>query len=294
MPQNNINLSDNTTVATRPRVVPKILTEEQKKELQRRQLEEDVARTRTNLYDADKYDYYRNMQNFYNQNVFGYGIEGNQTAYNPNTQQRQIQSNYDYSKSKATQFMSDLAGAGIGAGVASSVFKNGWVRGLFPVNKNLGKLEDYIPYKIGEGAEAVVVKNNPNTVGKISQIPLEEMVSRNAVPHTEPSKFIGYTDVYGEQLPTYIQRMLKIPKGKSFNKYLPRLDRMMKRKGYRKVDDPNIQYRAYTNGETVIDDVAPGNVGVDWLGRPRMIDFNMQTVPEWISQGFHLKQGGKL
>lgn len=72
------------------------------------------------------------------------------------------------------------------------------------------------------------------------------------------------------------------------------------KKSSRKVDwnkvkqDPNVQYRAYTNGQVVVDDVAPGNVGLDWLRRPRMIDFNLQTVPEWTAQGFTLKKGGKL
>lgn len=40
----------------------------------------------------------------------------------------------------------------------------------------------------------------------------------------------------------------------------------MQKKGFRKINDPNVQYRAYTNGNIVIDDVAPGNVGVDLFG----------------------------
>ena len=68
----------------------------------------------------------------------------------------------------------------------------------------------------------------------------------------------------------------------------------MERSGFRRVNDPNVQYRAYTNGQVVVDDVAPGNVGLDWLRRPKMIDFNMQTVPEWTAQGFTLKNGGIL
>lgn len=49
----------------------------------------------------------------------------------------------------------------------------------------------------------------------------------------------------------------------------------MQKKGFRKINDPNVQYRAYTNGNIVIDDVAPGNVGVDLFGQPKLIDFNM-------------------
>lgn len=29
-------------------------------------------------------------------------------------------------------------------------------------------------------------------------------------------------------------------------------------------------------------------------GQPKMIDFNLQSIPEWIAQGFKLKKGGKL
>lgn len=80
----------------------------------------------------------------------------------------------------------------------------------------------------------------------------------------------------------------------TFPKYANKLDRAMERSGFRRVNDPNVQYRAYTNGQVVVDDVAPGNVGLDWLRRPKMIDFNMQTVPEWTAQGFTLKDGGIL
>ena len=80
----------------------------------------------------------------------------------------------------------------------------------------------------------------------------------------------------------------------TFNKYIGKLDKSMQKKGFRKINDPNVQYRAYTNGNIVIDDVAPGNVGVDLFGQPKLIDFNMQSVPEWLEQGFILKNGGKF
>lgn len=32
-----------------------------------------------------------------------------------------------------------------------------------------------------------------------------------------------------------------------------------------RVNDPNVQYRAYTNGQVVVDDVSPGNVGLTFL-----------------------------
>ena len=61
----------------------------------------------------------------------------------------------------------------------------------------------------------------------------------------------------------------------TFPKYIEKLDRAMQKSGFRRVNDPNVQYRAYTNGRVVVDDIAPGNVGLDWLRRPKMIDFNM-------------------
>lgn len=42
------------------------------------------------------------MQNFYNNNFFGYGIAGRQTNYDPRTPQGQaaIQANFNYAKRK--------------------------------------------------------------------------------------------------------------------------------------------------------------------------------------------------
>ena len=128
----------------------------------------------------------------------------------------------------------------------------------------------------------------------MTSIPVEEMAARNQIPNTVPSKYIGYVKDRGTKLPTYVQRKLRILTEQTFPKYANKLDKAMERSGFRRVNDPNVQYRAYTNGQVVVDDVAPGNVGLDWLRRPKMIDFNMQTVPEWIDMGFHLKKGGKL
>lgn len=128
----------------------------------------------------------------------------------------------------------------------------------------------------------------------MTSIPIEEMTARNQIPNTVPSKYIGYVKDRGTKLPTYVQKKLRILTEQTFPKYANKLDRAMERSGFRRVNDPNVQYRAYTNGQVVVDDVAPGNVGLDWLRRPKMIDFNMQTVPEWTAQGFTLKRGGKL
>lgn len=128
----------------------------------------------------------------------------------------------------------------------------------------------------------------------MTSIPVEEMAARNQIPNTVPSKYIGYVKDRGTKLPIYVQRKLRILTEQTFPKYANKLDRAMERSGFRRVSDPNVQYRAYTNGQVVVDDVAPGNVGLDWLRRPKMIDFNMQTVPEWTAQGFTLKDGGIL
>ena len=70
--------------------------------------------------------------------------------------------------------------------------------------------------------------------------------------------------------------------------------RIRQKSGFRKVNDPNVQYRAYTNGTVVVDDVSPGNVGLTFFKKPKLLDFNLQTVPSWTSQGFTLKNGGKF
>ena len=172
------------------------------------------------------------------------------------------------------------------AGRGATQLYNRLTKGVFRTpskNGALGTLKQYSKNPIGGGAEAVVVDNTPTTVGKMTSIPVEEMAARNQIPNTVPSKYIGYVKDRGTKLPTYVQRKLRILTEQTFPKYASKLDRAMERSGFRRVNDPNVQYRAYTNGQVV-----------DWLRRPKMIDFNMQTVPEWTAQGFTLKDGGIL
>ena len=183
------------------------------------------------------------------------------------------------------------------AGRKSAQLYNRLTKGVFRTpsrNGALGTLKQYSRNPIGGGAEAVVVNNTPTTVGKMTSIPVEEMAARNQIPNTIPSKYIGYVKDRGVRLPTYVQRKVRVLTEETFPKYIEKLDRAMQKSGFRRVNDPNVQYRAYTNGRVVVDDIAPGNVGLDWLRRPKMIDFNMQTVPEWTAQGFTLKDGGIL
>lgn len=294
---------DNTRVVRKTSIKFK-LSPEQIERIKQRKIREAIKKNQAYIYDADKAKYYRNLQNFYNNNFFGYGVFGRQTRYDPTTPEGQaaIQSNFNYAKGNAADFVGNIAGVGatgvIGnAGRKSIQLYNKLTKGVFRApskNGALGTLKQYSKNPIGGGAEAVVINNTPTTVGKMTSIPVEEMAARNQIPNTVQSKYIGYVKDRGTKLPTYVQKKLKILTQQTFPKYVNKLDKAMEKSGFRRVNDPNVQYRAYTNGQVVVDDVAPGNVGLDWLRRPRMIDFNMQTVPEWTAQGFTLKDGGIL
>ena len=241
------------------------------------------------IYDADKAKYYQNLQNFYNNNFFGYGIFGNQTHYDPSKEedQQKIQSNFNYAKSNVENLGTNL----ITSGVMSSF------KGILPTvtrRATVDKLSDLIPYKIGQGAESIIIRNSPTTVGKITQVGSGEMLKRNTVPNSLPLKFVGYVRDGTNRFPTFIQKKVKVLTDKTFPKYIKKLDKAMEKSGFRRVNDPKVDYRAYTNGKVVVDDVSPDNVGLNWLRQPKMIDFNLQTVPEWIEQGFSLKNGGIL
>lgn len=301
----NIIVQDNTRVSL-PQIPIKFkLTPEQIKKLQQRKLLEYQQRYQSRVYDKDKVDYYRNLQNFYNNNFFGYGVFGKQTRHDPSTPEGQtaIQSNFDYAKGNVQNLGENIAIAGITGAASKAVSKGTQMysklfKGPFRTPSKRGSLGTMKQYTkngtLGSGSEAVVIDNTPTTVGKITTIPQEEMMARNAIPNTVQSRYIGFVKDKGTKLPTYIQRKVKTLTEETFPRYVEKLDNAMAKSGFRRVNDPNVQYRAYTNGQVVVDDVAPGNVGLDWLRRPRMIDFNLQTVPEWTSQGFTLKQGGKL
>lgn len=229
--------SDNIRVV---KVIPikRRLTQKQKQVLKDRKLKAANKKNQSYIYDADKARYYKNLQSFYNNNAFGYGING------------------VYSK---------------------------LTRGVFHhINKDfLGSLRNYINKPIGSGAEAVVIDNTPTTVGKITTILVEEMASRSSVPNAAKSTYIGYVKRGDEVLPTYIQNKVQVINDGDFSKWIKSLDKLMNKVGFKKVNDPQVQYRAYTNGKVVIDDIAPGNVGLNFFRQPKIIDFNLQTIPEW-------------
>lgn len=276
--------ADNTRVVQIP-----IPTKEQQEIIKRKAQQKLIKRSQATIQDSDKVKYYRDLQNFYNNNFFGNGMFGKQTHYDPSNpeDQKKIQASFDYAKSNVANLGINLITTGIG-----SSFK-----GILPnVSRRatIGQMSTFKPYKIGQGAEAIVIKNSPTTVGKITQVGSGEMLKRNSIPHSQPLKFVGYVRDEARRFPTFVQKKLKVLNDKTFPKYLTKLDNAMQKSGFRIVKDPNVQYRAYTNGAIVVDDVAPGNVGINIFKQPKLIDFNIQSVPNWIEQGFTLKHGGKF
>lgn len=246
--------------------------------LSREQLAKQLAKkNQSRIYDKDKADYYRNLQRAYNSNFFGFGVFGNQTNYDSTTTQGQkaIEASANYTKDNIANLGATLLTTGVGT----------TQRGVLPLiskRRTIGQLRDLSKYKIGEGAEAIVINNSPTTVGKITTIPRGEMNLRNSIPNTVKSKFVGYTKDDTMRLPTYIQRKVKTITEETFPKYIKKLDKAMGKKGYQVVDDPDVQYRAYTNGDLIVDDVSPDNIGLNWLRKPKMIDFTVSPASEWI------------
>ena len=283
-----IAVQDNTRVVRKHPLAFR-LTKEQQARIKQRKLQKAAKRNQAVIYDTDKAKYYQNMQNFYNNNFFGYGVFGKQTHYDPSKEenQKKIQSNFNYAKDNVKNIGTSLITVG-----PASAFK-----GVLPsVSRRVtvGKLSALTPYKIGQGSEAIVIRNSPTTVGKITQAGSGEMMKRNAIPNSLPLKFVGYVRDGSKRFPTFIQKKVKVLSEKTFPKYVGKLDKAMQKSGFRKVNDPNVQYRAYTNGTVVVDDVSPGNVGLTFFKKPKLLDFNLQTVPSWTSQGFTLKNGGKF
>lgn len=283
-----IAVQDNTRVV-RTQPLTFRLTKEQQAKIRQKKLQEIAKRNQAVIYDTNKAKYYQNMQNFYNNNFFGYGVFGNQTHYDPSKEedQKKIQSNFNYAKDNVKNIGTSL----ITVGPASSF------KGILPFvsrRVTVGKLSALTPYKIGQGSEAIVIRNSPTTVGKITQVGSGEMLKRNTIPNSLPLKFVGYVRDGSKRFPTFIQKRVKVLSEKTFPKYVSKLDKAMQKSGFRKVNDPNVQYRAYTNGTVVVDDVSPGNVGLTFFKKPKLLDFNLQTVPSWTSQGFTLKNGGKF
>lgn len=166
-------------------------------------------------------------------------------------------------------------------------------RPVFPRGTtNFGNIAKYASQQIGEGAEATVYNNTPRKVSKVIYNGYQKV--KNHIPNVEKVKKIGEVTANGQKFPVYSQRKLNVVTQEMWPKVVQKLDKAMTSKGFSIIRDPQVQYRAYRHLGTVIDDIGPGNVGLTWAGQPRIIDFNFQTVPEWLAQGFKLKFGGKL
>lgn len=161
---------------------------------------------------------------------------------------------------------------------------------LYNLNKRatLAFINDILQYKIGEGAEAIVIDNSFFSIAKITQFGRQEVNRRNSIPNAEPLKFIGYVKNGNDRFPTYKQKKVRILNDSLFEKHINSLDKAMKRKRFFPINDSKIQYRAYTNGEVVIDDISPDNIGLDLFNRVRIIDFNLIPINEYKEQGFNV------
>ena len=56
---------------------------------------------------------------------------------------------------------------------------------------------------------------------------------------------------------------------------------MMNKKGWKRISHPNLEGLGFTNGRYVVSDLGKGNVGIDIFGRPRLVDFAIETVPDF-------------
>lgn len=260
--------ADNTNVS-KPLIIDPLSPQVINRALQIR-LQESQNKDR--MWDANKTKAYQNIQDFYNNNYWGY--KGNTpTNYNPSTPEGQaaIQDSFNYAKSNVQNFATTLLTAGAGEGAAQAIK---WAT---------------TPTKIGQGAEAVVSSAPLSTrVTKVTTIPRAEMHARNTVPGALKSRFIKTSN----GLTTYTQPKVRILSREQLAKESQTIDRIMGNKGWRKITHPNLQGAGYTNGRLVATDIGPGNVGRDWLGRLRLTDFSLETMPQ-----FRLamqKRGGKL
>lgn len=265
--------ADNTRVVQPSRPQPITLSPEQVEQLQRQKMQQTIEENQAQLWDADKVKRYQNLQNFYNTNAFGYGLQGRPTNYDPRTLQGQaaIQSNFNYAKYNADLF-DTLTTLPTMAVSAKSAVK--WAT---------------TPTKIGQGAEAVV-KSAPLSpkVTKVTTIPRSEMHMRNTVPGALKSRYVGTSN----GLTTYTQPKVRILSKEQLAKAGKALEKMMNSKGWKKITHPNLEGMGFSNGRVVASDIGPGNVGRDWLGRLRLTDFSLETVPQFRMT--MQKRGGKI
>lgn len=210
------------------------------------------------LYDGTLSEAARRQQDFYNYNAFGNGIQGYQTRIDPNTPEGQgaIQSNFDYAKGNAEDFMANIALGVVGEGVGQGV--------------------KYVTTsrEIGRGAEQTVRASriSPN-VTKTGTVTRSEIHARNSVPNVSKATYKGKSG----NMSVSTQRKVNVPTGKQATRATSRLTKRMTKRGWRPITHPNLQGIAYTNGRTVVSDVH-GNVGTTrLLRRPKLYDLSVQS-----------------
>lgn len=226
----------------------------------KKKAQEAINQNQAQLWDKDQIDKYQRMQDFYNNNAWGYGISGTQTRYDPRTQQAAIQANFDYAKDNVKNFGETLILTGVGEGL-------GEVAKWATTSK-----------KIGSGAEAVVESAPASLkVKKTTTIPRSEMHLRNQVPGALRAEYTGTSN----GLSTYIQNKVKILSQEQLGKAVKSLEGVMKKKGWRTITHPNLQGVGFTNGRYVVSDIGVGNVGRTLFGKPKLVDFVIETVPDF-------------
>lgn len=133
--------------------------------------------------------------------------------------------------------------------------------------------------QIGEGAEMIVFDNN-DTVIKVSHFDdVDKYIAKNEIPNFLNLELIGCTK---ESLPIFTQQKVIPLNEEQFYQRIQEVDSIMNNHGFSILDNPYIQYRAYTNGEIVVDDISPDNLGIDSLGNIKLIDCSVLKLSEWI------------
>ena len=246
------------------------------------------------VYDKDAYDKAVKIQNFTNSNVWANGLDRRPTYYNPSTPKAQaaIQSNFDYGKLQVENLGWSLLPVAKVPGKAMYSFAKNIIKSFRPVTSRLTTFEALLPYQIGEGAEAVVFRNSPSTVGKVMfYSPKEETLARNKVPTFEKISYKGDVNYDGDYFPVYEQRTLRMPTAEEYPKYEAQLIDEILKSGWRQVEDP-ANNLVFTNGKMYITDIARENVGITKKGKPKLIDVGLLSPEDYFD--YIYKNGGTL
>lgn len=224
------------------------------------------------LYDADKVQMYRNMQNLYNTNYLGYGVERRPTNYDPRTPEGQaaIQSNYNYTKGNLSNFAMNLITGGAAEGV--------------------GQVTKYLATPLIDKGVESVVKISKWPFGKViknTQISPAQMHIRTQTPGALKTKLLGKAkDGY-----RYAQSKVRKVSGKNEERVLNKIEDTALQQNWKRISLPNYDGRAYfKNGKVYLD--LEGNVGETmFLKRPVNFD---PTILDYNEALLAFKFGGNI